>query len=113
VTVESDWRVPSPLLRLVGIVAAAYIAIYGFMGVMRNDLEISLSKSSVGVQHLHGRLAWLCFTGMIMMAVGMVCFLGPPFGEGKFDFDERRGRFGPIVAIGLGLIGASHGIAAP
>lgn len=111
-SIESDWRVPSPLLRGVGIMAAAFIAIDGFIGVMRNDLEVSVAKSGVGV-HLHGRLAWLCFIGMMMFAVGMVRFLGPPFGDGNFNFDQRRGRFGPIVLIGLGLYGASYGIASP
>ena len=51
-----------------------------------------------------GGLAWLCFIGMMMMAVGMVRFLGPPFGDGNFDFDERRRRYGPMFVIGVGDI---------
>jgi len=107
---DSDWRVPSPWARGLGILAAAFIAGYGAVGVLRNDLIVSLAKSSAGV-HLHGSLAWLCFAGILMMAVGMVRFLGPPFDDGNFDFDKRRGRFGPIFAIGLGLMVFSHSMA--
>jgi hypothetical protein len=67
-------------------------------------------KSGVGV-HLHGFLAWLCFVGMMMMSVGVVRFLSPPFINGMFDFDERRRRFGPMFFIGVGLYVASQVIA--
>ena len=53
-------------MRLFGIVSAAFMAIYGAIGVLRNNLNVSLSKSGAGV-HLHGFLAWLCFVGMMMM----------------------------------------------
>jgi hypothetical protein len=35
VTIESDWRVPSVAMRVVGIIAATFIAIYGAIGVLR------------------------------------------------------------------------------
>jgi hypothetical protein len=97
-------------MRWVGIIAAAFIAIYGAIGVLRNDLKVSLSKSGPGV-HLHGFLAWLCFTGMMMMSIGLIRFLSPPYDNGEFDFDERRRRFGPLVFIGLGLYVASQSFA--
>jgi len=93
-------------MRVLGILAAACMAIYGFIGVLRNDLKVSLSKSGPGV-HLHGYLAWICFTGMMMMSMGVVRFLSPPYVDGRFAFDERRRRFGPIFFIGLVLYGAS------
>ena len=111
--VESDWKLPSILLRCVGIVAAACLALYGFIGVMRNELVITRFKPNVGVMVLHGALAWLCFTGMMMMAVGIFRLLGPPFGDGTFDFEERRHRFGWIVLIGVALFAAPDGITAP
>jgi hypothetical protein len=97
-------------MRLFGIIAAAVMAIYGAIGVVRNDLNVALSKSGVGV-HLHGYLAWLCFVGMMMMSVGLVRFLSTPIDGGTFDFDERRRRFGPIFFIGLGLYVVSQAIA--
>ncbi len=109
-SVESDWRVPSVGMRLFGIIAAAVMGIYGAIGALRNDLNVALSKSGVGV-HLHGFLAWLCFVGMVMMSVGLIRFLSPPFDHGTFNFDERRRRFGPMVFIGLGLYVASQAIA--
>jgi hypothetical protein len=110
VTDESDWRVPSPWMRFLGIMGAAFIGVYGTIGVLRDDLNVSLSKSGAGV-HLHGRLAWLCFAGMMMMSIGLIRFLGPASGDGKFDFDRRRRRFGPMVAVGLTLYAASQAIA--
>jgi hypothetical protein len=110
VTDESDWRVPSPWMRFLGIMGAAFIAVYGAIGVLRDDLNVALSKSGAGV-HLHGRLAWLCFGGMMMMSIGLIRFLGPASGDCKFDFDERRRRFGPMVAVGLALYAASQAIA--
>ena len=107
---ESDWRVPSAWMRFLGIMGSAFIAVYGTIGVLRDDLEVSLSKSGAGV-HLHGGLAWLCFAGMMMMSIGIVRFLGTTPGNGNFEFDERRRRFGPIVAIGLALYVASQAIA--
>lgn len=109
-SIESDWRVPSVWMRMFGIIAAAFVAIYGAIGALRNDLNVSLSKSGLGV-HLHGLLAWLCFVGMLMMSVGIVRFLGPPFDSGAFDFDERRRRFAPLLLIGLVLYIASQAIA--
>ncbi len=109
-TNESDWRVPSPWMRLLGIVGAAFLTVYGITGVLRDDLEVSLSKSGAGV-HLHGRLAWLCFVGMAMMSLGLVRFLGSLPGNGEFNFDERRRRFGPVFALGLLLYVASQAIA--
>jgi hypothetical protein len=107
---EADWRVPSAWMRFIGIMAAAFIAVYGTIGVLRNDLNVALAKSSAGV-HLHGLLAWLCFAGMMMISIGLVRFLGPGPGNGKFDFDGRRRRFGPIVAVGLALYVAAQAIA--
>ena len=46
-----------------------------------------------------------------MMSTGMARFLGPEFGDGKFDFVARRRRFGPIFAVGLALFVASQVIA--
>ena len=106
-TNEADWRVPSRWMRFLGILAAVFIAADGAIGALRDDLNVSLSKSSAGV-HLHGRLAWLCFAGMMMMSIGLVRFLGPAPGTRKFDFDERRRRFGPIFVIGLALYAASQ-----
>jgi hypothetical protein len=48
---------------------------------------------------------------MMMMSIGLIRFLGPASGDGKFDFDERRRRFGPIFAVGLALYAASQAIA--
>jgi len=107
---ESDWRVPSPWMRFLGTVAAAFMAVYGAIGVLRNDLNVSLSKSGPGV-HLHGGLAWLCFAGMMMMSIGLIRFLGPASGQGRFDFDARRRRFGPLFVVGLALYAASQAIA--
>jgi hypothetical protein len=97
-------------MRFLGIMAAAFIAVYGTVGVLRDDLQVSLTKSGAGV-HLHGCLAWLCFAGMMMMSIGLVRFLGPVSGDGRFDFDARRRRFGPIFAVGLVLYAASQAIA--
>jgi hypothetical protein len=87
-----------PWMCFLGITAAAFIAACAAIGVLRNDLRVSLSKSSAGV-HFHGRLAWLCFAGMMLMSIGLIRFLGPASGDGKFDFDDRRRRFGPIFAV--------------
>jgi hypothetical protein len=113
VIVESDWKLPSILLRCVGIAAAARLTLYGFIGVMRNELAITRFELNVGVMVIHGALAWLCFTGIMMMTVGIFRLLGPPFGDGTFDFEERRHRFGWIVLIGVGLFAAPDGINAP
>jgi hypothetical protein len=109
-TAESDGRVPSAWMRALGIVGAAYIVGYGTIGVLRNDLNVSLSKSSAGV-HLHGSLAWLCFAGMIMMSSGLARFLAPDLAGGQFDFAARRRRFGPTFALGLAFYIASQVIA--
>jgi hypothetical protein len=99
---------PSPLVRILGIVAAAFVAVYGVIGVLRNDLYASLSKSGGGV-HLHGPLPWLCFGGMLMMSLGAVRILRS--GDGKLDFYERRRQQAPIFVIGLVLYAASQMIA--
>jgi hypothetical protein len=104
-TDEYDGRFPSPLVRILGIAAAAFEAIYGAIGVLRNDLYASLSKSGGGV-HLHGPVAWLCFGGMLMMSLGAIRILRS--GDGKLDFYERRSRHGPIFVIGLVLYAASQ-----
>jgi hypothetical protein len=96
-------------MRFLGIMGSAFIAVYGTIGVLRDDLNVSLSKSSAGV-HLHGPFAWLCFAGLMMMSIGLVRFLAE-FGDGKFDFTARRRRFGPIVAVGLAFYVASQVIA--
>lgn len=97
----SDVNAPSALIRIVGIIGAVWLALYGTIGVLRNDLHVSLSKSSSAGLHLHGFLAWLCFAGMIMMSLGMVGLLAPQFGEGEFDFAGRRRRFGPTFVVGV------------
>jgi hypothetical protein len=107
---ESDPRVPKAWLRAIGIIGAAYLAVYAVLGVARDDLQVSLSKSGAGV-HLHGGLAWMGFLGMMMMSIGMALFLAPRPGEGAFDFDSRRRRFGPIFAVGLVLYIAAQGFA--
>jgi hypothetical protein len=109
-SIGSDWRVPSVGMRLLGIIAAAFMAAYGAIGVLHNDLNVSISKSGLGV-HLHGFLAWLCFLGMMMMSLGAVRFLRRPFNGDTLDFDERRRRFGPLFFVGLGLYIASQAIA--
>jgi hypothetical protein len=93
--------------RFLGIMAAAFLAIYGAVGVLRDDLDASLSKSGRGV-HLHGPLAWLCFAGMIVMSIAAIRIFGPAPGVGKFNFDERRIRFGPLFGIGLVLYATSQ-----
>ena len=107
-TDEYDGRFPSPLGRILGSVAAAFIVVYGAIGVLRNDLYASLSKSGGGV-HLHGPLAWLCFGGMLMMSLGAVRILRS--GDGKLDFYERRSQQLPIFVIGVLLYAASQMIA--
>jgi hypothetical protein len=107
-TDKYDGRFPSPLGRILGSVAAAFIVVYGAIGVLRNDLYASLSKSGGGV-HLHGPLAWLCFGGMLMMSLGAVRILRT--GDGKLDFYERRSQQLPIFVIGLLLYAASQMIA--
>ena len=108
-TEESDHRTPSAWMRVLGILGAAFLVVYGIVGVLRNDLHVSLSKStSVGV-HLHGPLAWACFAGMMLMSIGIVRFLAP--GDGEFDFAARRRRFGPIFVVGGALYVASQVIA--
>jgi hypothetical protein len=99
-------------MRVVGTLAAVFIAGYGLMGVMRNDLEVSLSKSGPGV-HLHGSLACLCCAGMLLMSIGLIRFLGPLPDDDGFDFDARRGRFGPMVLCGLILYALAQVMADP
>jgi hypothetical protein len=110
-TDESDSRTPSAWMRLLGIIGSACMVVYGTIGVLRDDLHVSLSKSSSAGVHLHGPLAWLCFAGLMMMSIGMVRFLAPEFGDGEFDFSARRRRFGPLFAVGLVFYVASQMIA--
>jgi hypothetical protein len=109
-TDESDYRVPSTGVRCLGIWAAAFMAMYGTLGVLRNDLSVSLSRSGPGV-HLHGPLAWLCVAGLLMMSIGSIRFLAPKSGWAEFDFDARRRRFGPMFALGLMLYVATQVVA--
>jgi hypothetical protein len=103
-TDEYDGSFPSPLARVLGTVAATFIAVYGAIGVLRNDLYASLSKSGGGV-HLHGPLAWLCFGGMLLMSLGAVRVLRSS--DRKLDFYERRNQQAPIFVIGLVLYAAA------
>lgn len=110
-TDRSDGKAPSVWMRVLGIFGAAFMVVYGTIGVLRDDLHVSLSKSSSAGVHLHGPLAWLCFAGLMMMSIGMVRFLAPEFGDREFDFAARRRRFGPTVVVGLALYVASQVIA--
>lgn len=112
-TDEPDGRTPSAWMRVLGIIAAGYLVVYGLIGVSRDDLKVSLSKSGSAGVHLHGALAWLCFAGLSTMSIGLVRFLAPESGDGKFDFAARRRRFGPIFAVGLAFYVASQLIAGP
>jgi hypothetical protein len=108
-TDDSDHKTPSAWMRVLGILGAAFLVLYGIVGVLRNDLHVSLSKStSVGVR-LHGPLAWACFAGMLLMSIGIIRFLAP--GDGEFDFAARRRRFGPMILVGGALYVASQVIA--
>jgi hypothetical protein len=110
VTDDSDGKTPSLWMRVFGVVGAACMVVYGIIGVCRDDLHVSLTKSGAGV-HLHGPLAWLCFAGMMMMSLGLIRFLAPEFGDGGFDFAARRRRFGPVFAFGLAFFVAAQAIA--
>jgi hypothetical protein len=110
-TDESDDRVPSAWLRVLGIIGAGFLVVYGAIGVLRNDLHVSLSKSSSPGVHLHGPLAWLCFAGMVTMSIGLIGFLAPEFGDGEFDFAARRRRFAPALVVGLVFYVAAQVIA--
>jgi hypothetical protein len=110
-TDRSDGKTPSVWMRVLGIFGAAFMVVFGTVGVLRDDLYVSLSKSSSTGVHLHGPLAWLCFAGLTMMSIGMVRFLAPEFGDGEFEFAARRRRFGPAVVVGLALYVASQVIA--
>jgi Na+-driven multidrug efflux pump len=107
----SDGKTPSAWIRVVGIIGAVYLAIYGTIGVLRDNLNVGLSKSSSAGVSLHGPLAWLCFAGMITMSIGMIGLLAPDFGHGEFDFASRRRRFGPAFVVGLVFYVASQLIA--
>jgi len=104
----SDGKAPSAWIRVFGIIGAVLMAGYGAVGVLRDDLHVSLSKSgSVGV-HLRGPMAWLCFAGMVMMSIGLIGLLSPEFGDRQFDFAARRRRFGPKFVVGLVLYVATQ-----
>ena len=107
----SDDRVPSAWIRFLGILGAVFMVGYGAVGLWRNDLHVSLSKSSNSDVHLHGPLAWLCFAGMLMMSIGLARFLAPKAGEHGFDFESRRRRHGPPFFVGLALFVTAQAIA--
>jgi len=109
-TDDSDHKTPSVWMRILGILGAAFLVLYGATGVLRGDLHVSLSKSSSAGVHLHGPLAWSCFAGMMMMSIGIVRFLMPQ-SDGEFDFAARRRRFGPIFVVGAEFYVASQVIA--
>jgi hypothetical protein len=111
VTNESDGKAPSVWMRVLGVIGAVFLAGYGTRGVLRNDLDVSLSKTGSAGVHLHGPLAWTCFAGMLLMSGGMVGLLGPEFGNGDFDFGARRRRFAPIFLVGASFYAASQVIA--
>jgi hypothetical protein len=98
-------------MRVLGVLGAAFLAVYGTVGVLRNDLRVSLSKSSGAGMHLHGTLAWICFAGLLMMSTGLAGLLGPEFGAGDYDFAVRRRRFGPIFVVGVLVYGGPQVIA--
>jgi hypothetical protein len=110
-TDESDHKTPSAWIRALGILGAAFLVVYGTTGLLRDDLHVSLSKSSSAGVHLHGPLAWACFAGMMMMSIGIVGLLAPELGDGEFDFSARRRRFSPIFVVGAALYVASQVIA--
>jgi hypothetical protein len=110
-TDESDGKAPSMWIRVVGTIGAAYFVVYCATGLWRDDLLVSLSKSSSHGVHLHGPLAWLCFAGALMFSIGLVGFLAPAFGGGEFDASARRRRFGPILTVGLACYVAAQLIA--
>jgi hypothetical protein len=106
-----DRNSPSGWIRGLGYVCAAFISGYGAIGVLHNDLHVSIGKSDhVGV-HLHGALAWLCFAGMLMMSIAVIRILAPESGDGDYDFYARRNRFGPMFLLGLVFFIVSQGIA--
>jgi hypothetical protein len=98
---ESDSESPSVWIRVLGIIGAVYIVMYCAIGLQRDDLFVTLSKSGGDGVHLHGRLAWLCFAGAMLFSIGLVCLLAPELGDGAFDIGARRRRFGPIMVLGL------------
>jgi hypothetical protein len=98
---RSDGESPSVWIRVVGIIGAVYIVGYCAIGLQRDDLFVSLSKSGGDGVHLHGRLVWLCFAGAVMFSTGLVCLLAPELGDGEFDIGARRRRFGPMMVLGL------------
>jgi hypothetical protein len=107
----SDDRVPAPWKRVLGIVAAVFMVGYGMVGLWRNDLHVSLSKTANSGVHLRGILAWLCFAGMVMMALGLTRFVAWKSGEREFDFDARRRRHGPMFFGGLAVFVVTQAIA--
>jgi hypothetical protein len=110
VTRESVPGIESPWIRCLGILAAAFVALYSFIGAVRNDLLVSFAKSDARV-HLHGPLAWVACAGMIMMAVGVIRILGPGSGDDAFNLDERRQRYRPLAVLGLVICAAARGFA--
>ena len=42
----TDGKAPSVWIRAVGIIGAVYLVVYGAIGLWRDDLLVSLSKSS-------------------------------------------------------------------
>jgi hypothetical protein len=107
----SDGKAPSVWIRVVGMIGALWFVVYCAIGVWRDDLVVSLSKSSSNGVHLHGRLAWLCFAGSVMFSIGLVGLVAPEFGDGEYDIAVRRRRFGPILLVGVAFYVASQVIA--
>ncbi len=102
--IESKW------LRYFGILAAALLAGYGVIGALRNDLAVTFGKFD-DVVHLHGILAWVACSGMIMIAVGIKRILGPLSGDPTSNLDERRHRYRPLAILGLVICALARGIA--
>ncbi|MBV8143824.1 MAG: hypothetical protein JO184_02365 [Gammaproteobacteria bacterium] len=112
VDLNADYRVPSMWMRCLGILGSVFMVGYGAIGVWRDDLHVSLSKSDHSGVHLRGALAWLCFVGIVMMSIGLIRFLAPASDEGgQFDFDARRRRHGPLFFLGLALFVVAQAIA--
>ena len=81
----TDGKAPSVWIRAVGIIGAVYLVVYGAIGLWRDDLLVSLSKSSGNGVHLHGPLAWLCFAGFVTLSIGIAGLVAPEFGDGEYD----------------------------
>ena len=105
---EPDGNSPSMWIRAVGVIGAGYILVYSAVGLWRNDLFVSLSKSSSDGVHLHRPLAWLWFAGALLFSTGLFGLVAPELGDGGYDMAARRRRFGPILLAGLALFIAAQ-----